>query len=123
MSRGVSMTTAMSVLRRLQERAPDTGLTREFYTDPAIYALDLEQIFYREWLFAAHTSELPGTGSYLTLQIDAYPIVLVRAADGVIRAFVNSCRHRGSRLCPAERGRASKLVCPYHQWTYELDGR
>lgn len=117
------MTTAMSVLRRLQERAPDTGLTREFYTDPAIYALDLEQIFYREWLFAAHTSELPGTGSYLTLQIGAYPILLARAANGTIRAFINSCRHRGSRLCADARGTAVKLVCPYHQWTYDLDGR
>jgi len=117
------MTTAMQVLRRLRARAPATGLDREFYIGDAQYELELDLIFYREWLFAAHTVELPGTGSYLTLQIGAYPIVLVRAADGVIRAFVNSCRHRGSRLCPAERGRASKLVCPYHQWTYELDGR
>jgi Rieske 2Fe-2S family protein len=50
-------------------------------------------------------------------------LLLVRAADGVIRAFVNACRHRGSRLCAESNGRAAKLVCPYHQWTYELDGR
>jgi len=113
----------MSVLRRLRARSPTIGLTREFYTDDAIYQLDLDLIYYREWLFAAHTAELPRTGSYLTLQIGAYPVLLVRAADGIIRAFINSCRHRGSRLCPAASGTAPKLVCPYHQWTYALDGR
>jgi glycine betaine monooxygenase A len=117
------MTTAMNVLRRLQRRAPATGLGREFYTDSEIFELDLELIFYREWLFAGHTVELPKTGSYLTLQFGAYPVLLVRAADGLIRAFVNSCRHRGARVCPDARGTAAKLVCPYHQWTYELDGR
>ena len=117
------MTTAMKVLHRLRTRAPATGLTREFYTDEDIFALDLNFIFYREWLFAAHTAELPRQGSYVTLQIGAYPIVLVRAADGIIRAFINSCRHRGYRLCADAQGTASKLVCPYHQWTYNLDGR
>jgi glycine betaine catabolism A len=117
------MKTARNVLQRLRERAPGTGLTREFYTDSAVFELDLEQVFYREWLFAAHTAELPKSGSFLTLQVGAYPILLVRAVDGVIRAFINSCRHRGSRLCAAARGTAPKLVCPYHQWTYELDGR
>ena len=88
------------VLRSLHERLPGTGLAREFYTGPGIFALDLEQIFYRDWLFVAHSAELPETGSYLTLQIGAYPILLTRAADGLIRAFLNSCRHRGARVCP-----------------------
>ncbi len=117
------MSTASMTLRSLQRRAPAAGLGREFYHDAAIYDLDLQLIFYREWLFAAHEAELHGTGSYVTLQVGAYPVVLVRAASGAIRAFVNSCRHRGSRVCAAARGRAAKLVCPYHQWTYDLDGR
>jgi glycine betaine catabolism A len=117
------MTTAADVLHKLRARTPGVGLPRDFYTDDAIYRLDLELIYYREWLFVAHSVELPKTGSYLTVQIGAYPVLLVRAADGVIRAFINSCRHRGSRLCPESHGTASKLVCPYHQWTYELDGR
>ncbi len=117
------MTTAINVLRCLREREPATGLGREFYTDEQIFELDLEFIFYREWLFAAHTAELPRKGSYLTLQIGAYPIVLVRAADGTIRAFINSCRHRGYRLCSESKGTTPKLICPYHQWTYDLDGR
>lgn len=117
------MSSSEKVLRWLQARAPGTGLSRDFYVDPELFALDLEHIFYREWLFAAHTAELATTGSYLTLQIGAYPILLVRAGDGSINAFINSCRHRGARLCPSERGVAPKLVCPYHQWTYALDGR
>jgi glycine betaine catabolism A len=117
------MSSSEKILRWLQARAPGTGLSRDFYVDPELFALDLEHIFYREWLFAAHTAELATTGSYLTLQIGAYPIVLVRAGDGSINAFINSCRHRGARLCPSERGVAPKLVCPYHQWTYSLDGR
>jgi glycine betaine catabolism A len=116
------MTTA-NALHRLRTRTPGTGLSREFYTDAKLYELDLNHIFYREWIFAAHTCELPASGSYLTLQIGAYPLVLVRAGDGTIRAFVNACRHRGSRLCAESHGIASKLVCPYHQWTYDLDGR
>jgi glycine betaine catabolism A len=117
------MTTVSDVLHQIRTRSRSSGLSREFYTDEHIYQLDLDLIYYREWLFAAHTAELPGTGSYLTLQIGAYPVLLVRAADGIIRAFINSCRHRGSRLCPAAHGTTPKLVCPYHQWTYELDGR
>ncbi len=115
--------TIANALRRLRTRSPGTGMGREFYTDPQLYELDLNHIFYREWIFAAHACELAATGSYLTLQVGAYPLVLVRAADGVIRAFVNACRHRGSRLCAASHGKVAKLVCPYHQWTYELDGR
>jgi Rieske 2Fe-2S family protein len=114
---------ATNVLNRLQARSPACGLPGDFYRDPGIYELDLSLIFYKEWLFAAHTAELPQTGSYLTLQVGAYPILLTRDKEGAIRAFVNSCRHRGARVCPDAQGVASKLVCPYHQWTYDLDGR
>jgi len=117
------MSRASHVLQALRARTSNTGLGREYYTEPEIFDLELTHVFYREWLFVAHASELPQTGSYLTLQIGAYPILLVRAADGLIRAFINSCRHRGSRICPEPRGATRKLVCPYHQWTYELDGR
>lgn len=115
--------TSDRVLRSLRERTPGTGLTREFYTDAEIFELDLQQVFYKDWLFVAHSAELPETGSYLTLQIGAYPILLTRGADGLIRAFINTCRHRGARVCPEASGKAAKLVCPYHQWTYNLDGR
>jgi len=109
--------------RLLRQRQPGAPLPREFYTDEALYAADLELVFYKEWLFVGHTCEVPDPGNYFTVQIGAYPIVVVRGNDGVIRAFLNSCRHRGARICRESYGKSPKLVCPYHQWTYNLDGR
>jgi glycine betaine catabolism A len=117
------MNASTNLRHALRHRQPGEPLPRVFYTDEEIFRTDLEHIFYRDWLFVGHTCEMPETGSYVTVQIGAYPILLVRGSDGVIRALVNSCRHRGARVCPESHGRASKLVCPYHQWTYALDGR
>lgn len=111
------------MLGLLNGRDPNFSLEQKFYTDPDFYKQDLENIFYRDWLFVGHDCELPKSGSYMTVQIGAYPVIILRDAQGAIRAFHNSCRHRGSRICSAEKGTAAKLVCPYHQWTYELDGR
>ncbi|MCS4503795.1 aromatic ring-hydroxylating dioxygenase subunit alpha [Arhodomonas aquaeolei] len=107
----------------LDGRLENHPMPREFYVDQEVYEADLEMIFYREWIFAGHTFELDRPGKYLTLQVGLYPVVVVRGADGEIRAFHNVCRHRGMRICSEEKGTAAKLVCPYHQWTYELDGR
>ena len=93
----MTMTTISDQVRHsLRERTPGMGLTREFYTDADIFALDLEHIFYKDWLFVAHSAELPEAGSYLTLQIGAYPILLTRAADGD--------HPRLHQLLPASRG-------------------
>jgi len=117
------MSAQADMLNQLRNRRPGHALPRAFYTDPDFYQLDLEQIWYKDWLFAGHDCELAKPGSYLTLQIGDYPVIVLRAGDGAIRAFHNTCRHRGSRICPAEHGEARKLVCPYHGWTYDLDGR
>jgi len=121
--RGDVMDAHAETYDRLLRQRPGFSLDREFYASPELYRLDLELIWYRDWLFAGHDCELAKPGSYLTLQVGDYPVIVVRGSDGVIRAFHNSCRHRGSRLCAAEKGITAKLVCPYHQWTYELDGR
>ncbi|MEC9197409.1 MAG: aromatic ring-hydroxylating dioxygenase subunit alpha [Pseudomonadota bacterium] len=107
----------------LMRREAGHSLERAFYTDPEIYAQDLENIFYREWLFAIPACQLTKTGSYAQLQIGAYNVILVKGSDGEIRAFHNSCRHRGSIICKGREGHVAKLVCPYHQWTYDLDGK
>ncbi len=111
------------MLNLLDGRNPNFSLEQKFYVDPDYYQQDLENIFYRDWLFIGHDCELPKAGSYMTVQIGAYPVIVVRDGQGGIRAFHNACRHRGSRICSAEKGVTTKLVCPYHQWTYELDGR
>ncbi|MEL7347173.1 MAG: aromatic ring-hydroxylating dioxygenase subunit alpha [Pseudomonadota bacterium] len=109
--------------RLLAARKKGYALERPFYTDPRVFAADLEAIWYRDWLFAIPACELEKPGAYVTHQVGAYRVIIVRGQDGAIRAFHNSCRHRGSIICKAAKGNVPKLVCPYHQWTYELDGR
>ena len=117
------MTSTDALLPLLKAQRSGWSLSRPFYSDPAVFEADLENIWYREWIFAASAAEVPRTGTYVTLQLGKYPVVIVRGADGVVRAFHNSCRHRGSRICSKASGHTAKLVCPYHQWTYDMDGR
>lgn len=111
------------VLSLLMSRKPNHSLPRAFYTDPGIFQIDLERIWYKSWLFAVPGCELPKAGNYVTYKVGVYSVIIVRGNDGVVRAFHNSCRHRGSTLCRTAKGTNPKIVCPYHQWTYELDGR
>jgi Rieske 2Fe-2S family protein len=122
-TRDTDMHATNEMLTALQARRPGFGLDQRFYVDPEFYRLDLETIFYREWLFVGHDCELRLPGDYLTLQVGAYPVIVVRSRDGLVRAFHNSCRHRGSRICSAEKGSAVRLVCPYHNWSYDLESR
>jgi glycine betaine catabolism A len=117
------MNTGDGMLERLRRRKLKTPLEREFYCGEAEYQLELEMIWYRDWLFVGHDCEVAKSGDYMTVQIGEYPILIVRDRDAQLRAFHNSCRHRGSRICSAEHGNSARLVCPYHQWTYQLDGR
>jgi len=110
------------MLTRLRNYQPTTPLSREFYTSSADYEVELEALWYRDWLFVGHDCEVARAGDYMTLQVGEYPVLVVRDRDGKIRAFHNSCRHRGARVCPDTRGNVPRLVCPYHQWTYRLDG-
>ncbi len=107
----------------IAERVPGFSLPRELYCGEQAFQDDLEQIWYREWLFALPSCEIPKTGNFVTLNVGAYPVIVVRSGDGRIRAFHNVCRHRGQRLCAKTNGSNPKLVCPYHQWTYDLDGK
>lgn len=118
------MDTRTEMLRQLRARRRGFSLPRDFYCDPAFYKQDIENIYYREWLFAGHDCELPEPGSYFTLTIAGSSVIVLRQENGEIGALHNSCRHRGSRLCSAERGKfGRRLICPYHQWTYHHDGR
>jgi phenylpropionate dioxygenase-like ring-hydroxylating dioxygenase large terminal subunit len=99
-------------------RAMPPGL----YTSPDIHALELERIFAREWHCPGLAADIPATGDYLTFSIGDEPIITVRGCDGAIRSFSNVCRHRMMTLLEG-RGRCGRIVCPYHVWTYDLDGR
>lgn len=113
---------ADQVRAMLRNRRADHALEGAFYIDPDLYELDLEAIFYREWIFAAATCELPEPGNFVTFMIGRSPILVVRDRAGSIQGFFNTCRHRGFKLCDTPSGRMPAIVCPYHRWTYRLDG-
>jgi phenylpropionate dioxygenase-like ring-hydroxylating dioxygenase large terminal subunit len=92
------------------------------YTDPAMYDLERQRVFPRTWLFVGHESEWPEAGSYRRTERSGAPIVVVRGEDGVLRAFYNSCRHRGAPVTRDECGTARRLTCQYHSWSYGTDG-
>ncbi|RME63793.1 MAG: aromatic ring-hydroxylating dioxygenase subunit alpha [Alphaproteobacteria bacterium] len=93
------------------------------YTDPEFLALEDKYLWKRSWLYACHTDELPDPGSFLLWRKTGSPIMILRGRDGEIRAFYNTCRHRGAPLVQEARGKIAGLVCRYHGWTYDLTGK
>ena len=91
------------------------------YRAPEFHAREVERIFLRSWLFVGRADEIANAGDYVTLDTPGGPVAIVRDREGALRAFANSCRHRGSRLLDGKGNRRS-IVCPYHGWTYGLDG-
>ncbi|HTW29597.1 MAG TPA: aromatic ring-hydroxylating dioxygenase subunit alpha [Acetobacteraceae bacterium] len=101
---------------------PGQGLARPYYTDPAIFERDMQRIFLRHWLCAGHVSAIPNPGDYCTVRVENESVILSRAADGRLYALLNVCRHRGAEVCAQTSGHTEFFVCPYHAWTYGLDG-
>lgn len=98
-------------------------VSRRIYSDDAVYRREIERIFARCWLFLGHESQIPEPGYYLTTYMGEDPVILWRDPNGQPRAFLNTCRHRGNRLCLYERGNASAFTCSYHGWTYNGEGK
>lgn len=107
---------------QLGARRAGHALPQALYLDQRAFDFDMAAIYGRSWLMAGLDCDLPAAGSYLALTVGAWPVLIVRDRKGEVRAFHNSCRHRGSILCQPGHGSAPKLVCPYHRWTYDLDG-
>jgi glycine betaine catabolism A len=110
------------VKRWLDQRRTDHTLPQPLYTTQAAFDFDMAAIYGQSWLMVGMECELPKSGSYISLMIGQWPVIITRDKSGEIRAFHNSCRHRGSMICAPGTGTAPKLVCPYHRWTYDLDG-
>ncbi|HEV8613811.1 MAG TPA: aromatic ring-hydroxylating dioxygenase subunit alpha [Gemmatimonadales bacterium] len=99
-------------------------LPREYYTDPAILEEETEQLFARQWNCVGRASRVEQPGEWFLATVAGDSLIVLRDRQGVLRAFLNVCRHRGTRLCEAAAGRFSESIqCPYHAWTYGTDGR
>lgn len=96
--------------------------SKRVFIDRDIYELELERIFARCWLFLTHDSAIPNFGDFVTTKMGEDEVIVARQKDGSIKAFINSCRHRGAQVCPAEAGNARSFVCSYHGWSYGVDG-
>ncbi|WP_225008691.1 MULTISPECIES: aromatic ring-hydroxylating oxygenase subunit alpha [Novosphingobium] len=101
----------------------DWSLPGWLYTDPEYYAKEIEAIIRPSWQIVCHESDIPGAGDYRTLDYLGESVVVIRGEDARVRAFANVCRHRAMRLVEGPAGCAKKLVCPYHAWAFETDGR
>ena len=99
-------------------------VSRELYINDDIFEQELEQIYGRCWLFLGHESQLPNPGDFVVTRMGTEEVLLIRdRKDKQVRAFLNSCAHRGMKVCRYDQGNALVFTCPFHAWTYDTAGR
>ncbi len=112
-----------SIKELLNHHQEDWSLDQRFYKDQSIFDLEKNHIFYDSWIFIGHESQIPNKGDYFVYKLLDEEIIILRNKENEVKAFFNVCRHRGSRICLEESGNTSRFSCPYHSWTYNLDGK
>ncbi|MEP6975100.1 MAG: aromatic ring-hydroxylating dioxygenase subunit alpha [Spartobacteria bacterium] len=123
------MPTATDATRRDFRKTTETftagakTLPQRYFVWPEVFAEEQMKIFSRQWVCVGHQSQVPKTGDYIVQEVAGESVIVVRDQEGGLRGFYNVCRHRGTRLCEEASGHAAALQCPYHAWTYALDGR
>jgi Rieske 2Fe-2S family protein len=111
------------IKKLVKKQKPGYSLDQAFYRDPDIYQREIDRIYLRSWLYAGHQSEIPNVGDYLLFNFDRESVIILRSSKDEFQALLNVCRHRGSRICLESSGHAKRLVCPYHAWVYDLEGK
>ena len=111
-----------SIEQLIKQQPEDWSLRQEFYKQADIYEREINKIYMDSWLFIGHDSEIPNKGDYFVYNLLSESVIVVRGKDHQIHGYMNVCRHRGSRICLENRGNMKRFTCPYHAWTYNLDG-
>ncbi len=114
--------TASKIKHLLALQKPTHSLQQAFYVDEGIYQQEVDKLFLEDWWYVCHVSQVAEVGDCFTYDISNESAIVTRDEQGQLNAFANVCRHRGSRLCDAGASKALKLVCPYHAWSYSLNG-
>jgi len=118
------MSAAIQSPRPAQPDQDDFGLPGWIYHDPDFFELEKRSIFRTSWQLVCHSNDIPQVGDYHRFDLFGEAVVTVRGKDGQLRSFYNVCRHRASRLLDAQKGNCGKLIaCPYHHWSYSLEGK
>ena len=121
------MAPRMSEIARLKLREADDrqdlSLPGWVYHDPDYFRIEMARLIRPSWQIVCHANDIPHAGDWRTLDLLGESVIVIRGGDGIVRAFANVCRHRGSRLVDGTGGCARRLTCPYHAWTYAADGR
>lgn len=99
------------------------ALPQHFYASPTVYDHDIRAVWNHNWIWVGHICQIPEPGDYFLFDYGPESIIIVRDQEGHVRAHINVCRHRGSRVCTEKSGKARNFVCPYHAWTFDLSGR
>jgi len=107
----------------LDQDRPGHTLPQQLYVGQAAFDFDTQVLLKSVWLYACTVAHVKKPGDFFVFELAHNSIIIVRGRDNAVRAFHNSCRHRGARICETQRGSASRLMCPYHIWTYGLDGK
>src|SRR6476659_2589871 len=98
-------------------------LPQRYFVSPEIFAEELQKIFSTNWVLVGHQSQLAEPGDYFLAEVAGESLIVAKDQRSTIRAFYNVCRHRGARLCGEQTGHVATIKCPYHAWSYALDGR
>ena len=118
-------TTAVSAFRKTTETfvAGAKTLPQRYFVSEEVFAQEQQTLFSAEWVCVGHQSAIPRSGDFFRAEVAGESLIMVRDQQETIRGFYNVCRHRGTRLCEEQSGNARAIQCPYHAWTYALDGR
>jgi len=119
----LNATELLALKNIIDSRQPNHGLPSQFYHDELLYRAEMEYIWRQGWLFAGHSCQIPNPGDYFLYEIEGDSIIVMRGDDRQVNALYNVCCHRGSVICKDSEGSLKRFICPYHQWTYDRNGR